>query len=70
MDKIEKMILKAKAFKYPPLKTWEKAIQRNNFIDSDNDELLELLMVPQDNWRQIIQAMAWNGGVVCGTDTA
>ena len=45
-------------------------MQYNNFINRDNDELLELLVDPQDNWRQIIQAMAWNGGVVCGTDTA
>lgn len=70
MDRIEKMILKAKALKDPPLKPWEKAMQHNNFINRDNDELLELLVDPQDNWRQIIQAMAWNGGVVCGTDTA
>lgn len=69
MDKIDKMMLKAKALRNPPLKPWEKAMQCNEFTDYDNNKLLELLMIPQDNWRQIIQAMVWNGGGACGTDT-
>lgn len=69
MDKIDKMILKAKALKEPPLKPWEKVMQRNEFVNCDNNRLLELLMTPQDNWRQIIQAMVWNGGGICATDT-
>lgn len=69
MDKIEKMILKAKALKNPPLKPWEKAMQRNPFTRYNNGDLLEMLTDPQDDWRKIIQAMAWNGGVACATDT-
>ncbi len=69
MDKIEKMILKAKALKDPPLKPWEKAMLCNPFARCDDNTLLELLTVPQDEWRLIIQAMAWSGGVACGDKT-
>ncbi len=64
MDRVEQLIFKAKAITEPKLKSWERAMQHNRFVGGDNEELLELLTVPQDDWRLIVQAIAWNGGVV------
>lgn len=69
MYRVDRLVLKAQALVDPPLKPWERALQHNDFVGRDNDELLELLTVPQDDWRLIVQAMAWNGGVACGNKT-
>ena len=70
MDKIDRLAMKAKSLTDPPLKPWERAMMANQYIGRDQDELVELLTMPQEDWRLIVQAMAWNGGGLHGTNSA
>ena len=62
MERIDRLIIKAREKAEPRLKPWEKAMLNNIYVGRSQEELLELLSSPQDDWRQIVQAYAWRGG--------
>ncbi len=68
MDHLERLTIKAKELKEPRLKPWERAIKENQYAGRSAADLLELLGLPRDDWRQIAQALTcnaaelWKGG--------
>ena len=68
MDRLERLTIKARELKEPHLKPWERAIQEHPYIGKSAADLLELFGLPQNDWRQIAQALTcnaaelWKGG--------
>ena len=62
MDRVDKMIMKARKQLDPPLSMWEKAMKENPYSSKEKIALLDLLCTPHDDWRQIVQALAWKEG--------
>nr|DAX52145.1 MAG TPA: hypothetical protein [Caudoviricetes sp.] len=68
MDRLERLTIKARELKEPHLKPWERAIKENMYAGKGASDLLELLGLPRDDWRQIAQALTcnaaelWKGG--------
>ncbi len=68
MDRLERLTIKAKELKEPRLKPWERALKENPHTGKSATDLLELLGLPRDDWRQIAQALTcnaaelWKGG--------
>lgn len=54
--------MKAKEMTEPKLKPHEWVMMKNPYTKADSKALIELLTEPKDDWRLIIQALAWNGG--------
>lgn len=62
MDRVDKMIMIVKKQLEPPVSPCERAMRENPYNSIGKDELLELLGTPRDDWRQIVQALAWKEG--------
>lgn len=62
MNQIDRLIMKARSKTDPPLKPWERAMIKNPYVGRTHGELLELLSVPREDWREIVQACVWTGG--------
>ena len=70
MNRIDRLYTKVEGILNPPLSPYERAMRHNKFVGHDNVEFLVLLSTPQDDWRLIVQAMAWNGGGTHGANTS
>lgn len=68
MDRLERLTVKARELKEPRLKPWERVLKENPYIGKSAADLLELFGLPQNDWRQIAQALTcnaaelWKGG--------
>mgnify|MGYP001062431480 FL=1 len=68
MDRLERLTVKAKELKEPRLKPWERVLKENPYTGKSAANLLELLCLLRDDWRQIAQALTcnaaelWKGG--------
>lgn len=62
MDRLEKLTMRAMELKKPHLKPWEMAMKNNPYNGKSRADLLEELSAPHDDWRLIVQALAWSGG--------
>lgn len=62
MERVDRLIVKAKSRLERPLAPWERAMQSNPYIGCRRDELMEALSEQRDDWRQIVQVLVWKGG--------
>ncbi|MCI5595516.1 MAG: hypothetical protein MR380_02150 [Lachnospiraceae bacterium] len=62
MDRIDRLMIKAKDLTEPKPMPYELAMRNNPYIGQHWETLLELLSEPLDEWRKVAQAMAWIGG--------
>lgn len=60
MDRLERLTIKARELKEPHLRPWERAIKENPYTGKSAADLLELFGLPQNDWRQIAQALTCN----------
>lgn len=62
MDRIDRLTIKALDKTEASVKPWTRAMMKNPYAGRASCELLELLSVSQDDWREIVQACVWIGG--------
>lgn len=70
MERIDRLIIKAREKAEPKLMPWENAMRKNPYIAMSFASLLQLLSEPREDWRLIAQACAWQAGESYGKDQA